>query len=203
MKPKLNTQLDKYSMFLMLREHPITFSLWADTVLTTEHKVWCVANTGTNRLLTIPNKTEPLNYRKGALHRKWWKCSPWSTFVPLSQWGDTICVWVVRLFILRPQLPALLEEDVCMHGKALAPFTRDHWVPSPTQQPLGGVWRHLVLQNTSSFISENNVFRSLLRFLRNKQCTTEAKHRTTITHRAGFCYKTLSSGLQHKQISTL
>lgn len=29
MKPKLNTQLDKYSMFHMLREHQITSPLWA------------------------------------------------------------------------------------------------------------------------------------------------------------------------------
>lgn len=42
MKPKLNTQLDKYSMFHMLREHQITFPLWADAVspLNTKFSVW-------------------------------------------------------------------------------------------------------------------------------------------------------------------
>lgn len=49
MRPKLNTQLGKY----MLREHQITFPLWADTVqpLNTD-EVWCAASVGTNCFLT-------------------------------------------------------------------------------------------------------------------------------------------------------
>lgn len=58
MKPKLNAQLDKYSMFHMLREHQILFlsrlTLFNHRIQT---KLDFVANVGADCLLGIPNKT--------------------------------------------------------------------------------------------------------------------------------------------------
>lgn len=131
---------------------------------------------------------------------------------PLTLGGHNLCMSSLIIYTQATGTasPALLEEEVCSHGKAgagkhLHPSsgtTKYLPLPNSSWRETGDTLVFFTLQNTSSFISENNVFHALPWFLRNKQCTTEAKHRMTITHRAGFCYKALSSGLQHKHISS-
>lgn len=129
----------------------------------------------------------------------------------LSHWVDTICIWVVKLFILRPQLPAspaLLEEKVCSYGKAGAgkhlhhssgttkcsPLPNSSWGESGDTWVFSPCWIHQVLDMCFTLFSDFSEISSAP-----QRQSTEWQLLIVLDSVTKPCHQ----DSQHKQISTL